>query len=235
MSLLLTRPKADSERLARALAAHGISSIIEPLLNILVQEGPPPDTRGVAAIAFTSANGVLAFAERSPRRNLPVYAVGDATARAARAAAFKDVQSASGDVDDLARLLTQALSPEAGAILHPAASKVAGDLAGHLADSGFTYRREVIYKSEKISSLSPKSRTAIVRGEIYGVVLMSPRTGHIFKEIMIRAGLADRAADMTAFCLSPAVAAAVDDLPWCKVKTAVSPEQDAFMALLTKP
>ena len=186
MRLLLTRPQMDSEKLARELAEFGISSIIEPLLNIMVQAGPPLNTKGVAALAFTSANGVHAFVERSSRRDLPVYAVGDATARAARAAAFKDVQSAMGDVDDLAQLLTQAVSPGAGAILHPAASQVAGDLAGLLVDAGFAYRREVIYKSEKVSVLSPETRAAIVRGEIDGVVLMSPRTSKIFKELMIR-------------------------------------------------
>ncbi len=235
MRLLLTRPQTDSEKLARDLTACGISSIIEPLLNIMVQEGPPLDTTGVAALAFTSANGVQAFAERSSRRDLPVYAVGDATARAAHAAAFKDVQSAMGDVGDLARLLTRAISPEAGAILHPAASQVAGDLARRLADAGFAYRREVIYRSEKVSAFSPKTRAAIACGEIDGVVLMSPRTGQIFKELMIRAGLADRAADMTVFCLSAAVAVAADGLPWRNIQTAARPEQDAFMALLTGP
>ena len=233
MRLLLTRPQTDSEKLARDLAACGISSIIEPLLNIMVQEGPPLDTTGVAALAFTSANGVQAFAERSSRRDLPVYAVGDATARAARAAAFKDVHSAMGDVDDLARLLTRAMSPETGTILHPAASQVAGDLARCLADAGFAYRREVIYKSEKVSAFSPETRAAIAGGEIDGVVLMSPRTGQIFKELMIRAGLADRAADMTVFCLSAAVAVAADGLPWRNIQTAARPTQDAFMALLT--
>ena len=79
------------------------------------------------------------------------------------------------------------------------------------------------------------SRAAIACGEIDGVVLMSPRTGQIFKELMIRAGLADRAADMTVFCLSAAVAVAADGLPWCNIQTAARPEQDAFMALLTGP
>ena len=233
MRLLLTRPHADSEKLARYLAARGVSSVIEPLLNIRVREGPSLNTAGVAALAFTSANGVHAFTKRSSRRDLPVFAVGDATARAARDAAFKEVKSAMGDVNDLAHLLSQALSPEAGSILHPAASQVAGDLAGRLIDAGFTYRREAIYKAEEITKLSPETCTAIARGDIDGVVLMSPRTGRIFKELMIRSKLAERAANMTAFCLSTAVADAVRGLPWCKVQTAERPEQNVFMELLT--
>ena len=233
MRLLLTRPHADSKKLARYLAAHGVSSVIEPLLNIRFRKGPSLDTAGVAALAFTSANGVHAFTKRSLRRDLPVFAVGDATARAARDAAFKEVKSAMGDVNDLAHLLSQALSPKAGPILHPAASHVAGDLAGLLIDAGFTYRREAIYMAEEITKLSPETCTAIARGDIDGVVLMSPRTGRIFKELMIRSKLAERAANMTAFCLSTAVADAVRGLPWCKVQTAERPEQNVFMELLT--
>ena len=233
MRLLLTRPHADSKKLARYLAAHGVSSVIEPLLNIRFRKGPSLDTAGVAALAFTSANGVHAFTKRSLRRDLPVFAVGDATARAARDAAFKEVKSAMGDVNDLAHLLSQALSPKAGPILHPAASQVAGDLAGRLIDAGFTYRREAIYKAEEITKLSPETCTAIARGDIDGVVLMSPRTGRIFKELMIRSKLAERATSMTAFCLSTAVADAVRGLPWCKVQTAERPEQNVFMELLT--
>ena len=233
MRLLLTRPHADSKKLARYLAAHGVSSVIEPLLNIRFRKGPSLDTAGVAALAFTSANGVHAFTKRSLRRDLPVFAVGDATARAARDAAFKEVKSAMGDVNDLAHLLSQALSPKAGPILHPAASQVAGDLAGRLIDAGFTYRREVIYKAEEMTILSRETCTAIARRDIDGVVLMSPRTGRIFKELMIRSKLAERAASMTAFCLSAAVAGAAKGLPWRKVQTAERPEQDAFMELLT--
>ncbi len=235
MRLLLTRPRPDSEKLARDLTARGISSVIEPLLNIMVHEGPSLDTTGVAALAFTSANGVHAFTERSSRRDLAVFAVGDATARAARAAAFKDVHSAMGDVDDLAQLLTKTLSPKAGPILHPAANQVAGDLARRLTNAGFTYRREVIYTAEKVSNLSTETRAAIARGDIDGVVLMSPRTGRIFTDLMIRSELADRAACMAVFCLSTAVAVSTNGLPWCRVQTAARPEQEAFMALLTGP
>ena len=173
MRLLLTRPQADSEKLARYLAARGVSSVIEPLLTIRVRKGPSLDTAGVAALAFTSANGVHAFTKRSLRRDLPVFAVGDATARAARDAAFKEVKSAMGDVNDLAHLLSQALSPKAGPILHPAASQVAGDLAGRLIDAGFTYRREAIYKAEEITKLSPETCTAIARGDSVSLVPMT--------------------------------------------------------------
>ena len=67
---------------------------------------------------FTSSNGVRAFAELSPRRDLPAFAVGDATAAAALAAGFTQFKSAGGDVRDLARLVASSLKPADGLLFH---------------------------------------------------------------------------------------------------------------------
>src|SRR5690348_13331331 len=101
---LVTRPEADAQALAEALAARGVEPVIEPLLQIGFREGAAPDLAGAQALLFTSANGARACAAASPRRDLPVLAVGDATARAARELGYVRVESAGGDVEDLARL-----------------------------------------------------------------------------------------------------------------------------------
>ncbi|WP_415491802.1 uroporphyrinogen-III synthase, partial [Brevundimonas diminuta] len=44
-------------------------------------------------------------------RRHPVFAVGDATAEAARAAGFADVRSAAGDIHALARLIAAEAPP----------------------------------------------------------------------------------------------------------------------------
>ena len=79
---------------------------VAPLLAIRPIPQPAPDLTGVAALAFTSANGVAAFAALTPDRSRPVFTVGDATAQAARAAGFARVESAGGDLDRLAALIT---------------------------------------------------------------------------------------------------------------------------------
>ena len=55
-----------------------------------------------------------AFARASEERNALVFAVGDATSREAQTIGFKDVRSASGNVEKLARLITGQLDPDAG-------------------------------------------------------------------------------------------------------------------------
>jgi uroporphyrinogen-III synthase len=82
---------------------------------------------GVHALAFTSANAVRAFAGLEARRDLPVFAVGGATAEAARAAGFGAVEDAAGDVQALADHL---IARRPGRILHPAAAEPDAALAG---------------------------------------------------------------------------------------------------------
>src|SRR5512146_3395419 len=83
---LVTRPRADAESLAEALAARGIEAIVEPMLEIHYRDAPAPDLVGVQAILCTSANGVRALAKVTDERRVPLFAVGDASAARAREA-----------------------------------------------------------------------------------------------------------------------------------------------------
>ena len=126
MRALVTRPRAEAETLAAALAARGIAAIIEPLLDIRYRDlDAPLDLDGVQAVLCTSANGVRALARLSPERGMPLFAVGDATAARARAEGFLEVHSAGGAVGDLVELIVGCLRPETGRLLHVAGSIVA--------------------------------------------------------------------------------------------------------------
>ena len=96
MRVLVTRPEEDSDRLAVCLGAIGVEVLPEPLLSIDYLDGPMLNLDGVQALLVTSANGIRALARRSTARGTPVYAVGDASAGAARDVGFTDVASASG-------------------------------------------------------------------------------------------------------------------------------------------
>ncbi|MGH6929838.1 MAG: uroporphyrinogen-III synthase, partial [Dongiaceae bacterium] len=116
---LVTRPEEDAAPLAAALAERGIEVTVEPLLTIRPVADAPIDLQGAQALLFTSANGARSFAalaatrDLSGWRELPVFAVGDASAAAARDAGFSRVESAGGDVAALARLVIDRLDPKA--------------------------------------------------------------------------------------------------------------------------
>jgi uroporphyrinogen-III synthase len=231
MRVLITRPGDDSAPFADALRKLGIDPISEPLLTILYLDGLPLDLAGVQAFLVTSANGARAIARRTERRDLPVFAVGDATARSTREAGFPEVQSASGDVEALATLVRERLDPSKGALLHAAASEVAGDLGSKLTEAGFTFRREVLYEAEPAHSLTPSAIAAIKEGRIDAVTVFSPRTADILARLIRKARLVRDCRNIVLLCLSKAVADAARELPWKAVRIAEQPTQDAMVAL----
>ena len=137
MRVLVTRPGEDGKILAKILADLGIETIREPLLTIQTLGVETVALDGVQAYLTTSANGVKALLNVKPDLNIPVFAVGDATAITARQGGFKTVHSASGDVLALAQLVTEILEPSSGALLYATSSSQAGDLQGLLEKSGF--------------------------------------------------------------------------------------------------
>ncbi len=184
MKVLITRPREDALPLARALAARGMEAVLAPMLTITpvaqAARRLADQLAGVQALLFTSANGVRAFAAASPRRELAVFAVGDATAAAARLADFRSVSNAGGDVQDLTELVSARVSPQHGALLHAAGTEVAGDLAGQLGQRGFTVHRARLYDAIPASSLEPETAAALRRGDVGAALFFSPRTALSF-------------------------------------------------------
>lgn len=238
MKALVTRPREDAAGLTAALLARGIEPLLEPLLSIELTHDAQatlaaalPDAQ---AALFTSANGVRAFAKISSRRDLPAFAVGDATARAAEAAGFGAIESAGGDVHALAALAARRLDPAAGALIHAAARAVAGDLAGALACAGFTVRRLRLYEAVAATRLTAESCEAIAAGAVGTAIFFSPRTAETFVTLACTAGIEGRAASIVAVALSPAVAVALGPLTWGRIEVAAAPNEPALLAALDR-
>lgn len=230
MRVLVTRPEADAAPLIAALAARGHAAMVEPMLRVEPLADARVDLAGVRAILFTSANGVRAFARLSGERALPVYAVGDASAAAARAAGFARVESAGGDGADLARLVAARLRPEDGALFHGAGKTVARDLKGALEGAGFQVRRVSLYEARPAEALSAPCRAALAEGALDAAAFFSPRTAETFVRLSATAGLSAACARVHAVCLSPAVAGALAKVTWRDVRVAARPDQRALLA-----
>ncbi len=232
LHVLVTRPRPDAVALAAELERRGHSVLQLPLLEIEIDANVPFDPDGVQALLFTSANGVRAFVARSDRRDLPVYAVGDATAREATAQGFGAVESAGGAVDDLAALVRRKLKPEDGALLHVSGSAVAGDLSGLLTSDGFAVRREQLYTARKVTGIDAAVRAALVAGTLDAVLFFSPRSAAAFGKLVQAVGIAAACEKLTAVCLSDAVAAALAPVSWQAVTVAAQPNQESLIASL---
>lgn len=195
----VTRASPGAEATATRLEALGLTPLVDPLLA--VRDLPAKiDLAGVAALAFTSANGVAAFARACPDRTRRVFAVGDRTAAAARAAGFARVASADGDVEALAALVVAAAASLDGSVLHPGAREPAGDLLSPLIAAGLTARRLALYETV---TRDPASSTLARLDTLEAVLLHSPRAARKLSEVLAN----HPASRLKALCLSAAVAA----------------------------
>lgn len=192
----ITRARPGAEATAARLSALGFTPLIDPLLE--VRDLPwTANLAGVGALAFTSRNGVAAFARISGERGLPVFAVGDATAEVAAEAGFTRIESAQGDVADLAALIAE--RRPAGAVLHPAAAEPAGDLVSPLVRAGIEARSVALYETV---ARTPDTATLDVLDDLAAVLLHSPKAARALAAVLE----ARPAPALRALCLSPAVA-----------------------------
>lgn len=187
-----------------------------PLLAIRALALPAPDLEGIAALAFTSRNGVEAFAALSEARALPVFTVGDATAEAARAAGFRAVRSAAGALGDLAGLLT---AEAAGPVLAPGALEPAGDLTALLAGQ-VEVRVLPVYEAVATRAAAPAGFDA--------VLVHSPRAGRALAALGPFAGQA-------ATVISEAAAAPLRPRSGLEIRVAARPDEAALFEALGKP
>ena len=230
---LITRPRADAEALAEAVRALGAEPLIAPMLTIENLPGPAPDAEGVQAVLLTSANGARALAARlapgDAMFQLPVHCVGDATARAAADCGFARPHTADGDVEALAQAVARTLNPGAGRLLHIAGRHVAGDLAGRLEGRGFEVSVAALYEARAAEALDAPTTAALAGGEVDMALFFSPRTTRTFVTLVEAANLSGSVGAAAALCLSEAVAAEAQRLPWARCRVAEAPTQSALL------
>jgi uroporphyrinogen-III synthase len=220
----ITRAEPGASAIAARVRTLGFESLVAPLIEIRPLAADI-ELGGVAALAFTSAAGVAAFAALMASRELPVFAVGDSTARAAREAGFADVRSADGDVAALACRIVADRSGFDGAVLHAGATSPAGDLTGDLERAAITARYVAVYET----ALTPPPGHVLARiNSIDAVLVHSPSTGRRLAGLL--AGAA--APNLSAYCLSPAVAATLEGLKIGRILTTALPNEDALLSLL---
>lgn len=224
MRIWVTR--TDGEATAARLRDLGHAPLLAPVLEARDLPGEI-GLDGVDALAFTSRNGVQAFARRCGRRDLPVFVVGEGTAQASREAGFTEVRSADGDVTALARLIAR---ERPGAVLHPCAREPARDLSQLLASSGVPASSRSIYETAALPA--PEAVTAALEAEpaeIDAVLVHSPRGARRVAELLASHPLAG---ELVAFCISPAAAAPLEPLNLREVHVAEFPNEASLLKLL---
>jgi uroporphyrinogen-III synthase len=221
----ITRAEPGAAATAARIAALGFEPLVAPVLTIGTLD-TPIDLTDVDTLAFTSANGVRAFASACPRRDLAVFAVGDTTAEAAQRSGFADVASADDDVAGLGRLIV-ARRP-GGVVLLPGPVERAGDLAGALTRQGLNARKLDLYRSEAVQSLPAPAAAALDRRSLAAILIHSPRAAATVAGLLTHFDISGVAViGLSSACLAP-----LESLLVGVAISAAAPREDALLTAL---
>jgi uroporphyrinogen-III synthase len=241
MAVLVTRPLPDGETTAADLRARGYEAIAAPMLRFEPFGFRDDEDVVYGAVIATSANALRAVEAGlagSSLLKLPLFAVGERTAAAARAAGFAEVVAGEGDGAALRDLVIENAKAKklkkAKPLLYLAGEELARDLAGELANKGFEVVTQITYRMVPAKNLPGEVVDGFAAGRIEAVLHYSRRSARAFVDAARAGGVEISALSLPQCCISPAVAEIVRDAGATQVTVAASPDENALFEALKR-
>jgi uroporphyrinogen-III synthase len=241
MAILVTRPQPDNTTTVAALRARGFDVLPAPMLRFEPVAFQDDSDAAYGAVIVTSANALRAIAGQpglSRLTDLPLFAVGERTAEAARATGFRNVISADGDATALRDLMLSSVRAKtlkkACTLLYLAGADLAHDLAGELGERGFNVITQTTYRMAPILSLPRDVRDAFAANRVEAVLHYSRRSARAFLEAARAGAVEISALAIPQCCLSEAVASIVRDAGAPQVMVARTPDEKALFEALDR-
>jgi len=241
MAVLVTRPQPDDEATAAGLRARGFEVLQAPMLRFEPVTFSDDEDMRYGAVIVTSANALRGLAPHlaaSRLLKLPLFAVGENTAAAARSIGFENVISAKGDAIGLRDLVLASVKAKelkkTSPLLYLAGADLARDLAGELGERGFTVVTQTTYRMSPVPSLPRETCEAFVANRIEAVLHYSRRSARAFLDAARTGGVEISALAIPQCCISAAVASVVRDAGAAQVMVAASPDENALFEALDR-
>lgn len=233
MRLLLTRPRSAAVQTAEKLRALGHDVLLLPMLDIRARpDGELPDG-AVDALIITSRNAleVLAKHERfAPLRHKPLLVVGQQSARLAVELGLTAPVGVAGDVALLMAVITGEYRDKR--LLYLRGAAITHDLAAEARRHRVTIDEQIVYEAVPAAAMGREIRLALGGGAIDGALFYSIRTATAFAGLIEKEGLATSLKMMSAYCLSPRIAACLPPDLFQEVRAAPFASETALLGLL---
>jgi uroporphyrinogen-III synthase len=241
VAMLVTRPQPDNDGTAAALRARGIDVLQAPMLRFEAVALKGDADADYGAVVVTSANVFRALegdATLGRLLKLPLFAVGERTAQAARDAGFTKVIVAGGDASALRDEIVAAFKArklkKSQTLLYLAGADLARDLASELSGLGIDVLTQTIYRMAAVPGLPHDVCEAFATNRIQAVLHYSRRSARAFVDAARDAGVEISALSIPQCCLSDSVAAVVREAGATQVMVAQKPDESALFDILDR-
>ncbi len=241
-SIILTvRPEPDCDLDVAALARRGVASMAAPVICPAYDAGAGnavpelADAASYGGVIFTSRHAVIGLLQACGGTldpgwgDLPVFAVGRATGRAAAAAGFGNVIIGSGGGAGLVPLITASAEGITGPLLWPAAQDRSFDMVAALATVAPVTMVEV-YRMIPVRDMPAAAQDAIADDNVLAVILMSARSAQLFRDQLASAGHDAARGGIVVIAGSRAIAEAAG-AGWREVYVARRPTRARLLAI----
>jgi uroporphyrinogen-III synthase len=242
MAILVTRPQPDNGATVTALRAKGFEVLPAPMLRFEpVAFALDPSDGPCGGVIVTSANALRAIegkAAVAQLYGLPLFAVGEHTAQAAREIGFRNVISADGDATALRDLLMERVRAKTftrtATLLYLSGADLARDLAGELGERGFNVVALTTYRMAPIAQLPRDVCDGFATNNIKAVLHYSRRSARAFLDAARAGGVEISALAVPQCCLSDAIAAILRDAGASQVMVAARSDEKALFEVLDR-
>lgn len=209
--LVVLRPEPGASATLAAAREIGLEAIAAPLFVVRAVAWTPPAERPDAVLMTSAHAARLGGRGLAALTALPLYAVGAATAVAARAAGFARVVAGDGDVD---AIVARARAEGVGTLLHIAGRE------HRVPEAASGIARRIVYAADAVAALPALPADPVV-------LLHSPRAAARFSALTLdRSGIAIVA--ISAAALSAA------GTGWAAAVVAERPSDPALLAAAAK-
>ncbi len=234
MRLLVTRPEPEASAMAEELRSLGHEPVIQPLMEFTRIEFDPQLLLLAPALIITSGNALRALRESGHLERLtqlPLFCVGEETARRALALGFRTIVDTADSAERLAEVIAgQADGDEL--LVHGTGEHQAFDLSQALSLAGLPIHTLRVYGMRARGAFESWLVEMLKAKQIDGVILMSPRTAEIFMRLCETAGLGDSMRTLLYFCLSASVCEKLSPVRSSLMRVASKPSRQAILDLL---
>lgn len=241
MSILVTRPHPDNEATADNLRARGHAVLLAPALKLEPVAFQGESDVSYDAVLVTSANAIRALVLQLPDLGLlqlPLFAVGEHTAAAAREAGFAEVIVAGGDAASLRDKVMQSARDKVlkkkSALLYLAGADLSRDLGGELGAEGFRVVTRTTYRMAPVKHLPREVCEGFAAHGIEAVLHYSRRSARAFLDAARDEGVEISALAIPHCCLSEAVAGVLREAGASQVLVAATPDETALFDSLER-
>jgi uroporphyrinogen-III synthase len=231
--VLVTRPEPGAAATASRLAAAGFEPVVLPLTGTRpLEPAEAADADAFDAVVATSGAALRHAPPELLRRlcHLPLFAVGERTAEAARAAGFAQATSAGGDSLTLAGHVARSL-PAGSRLAYLCGRVRTGSLAERLRREGFAVTVVETYDTLPVERSGEEVAEALSGRPVDAVLLYSANVAVLFARLLAARETGPLLRQARLLCISRRTAQALPQPAQDRAEIAATPDEAALLAL----